>query len=398
MLSDYLELSLFINLVSSTCFSLILAFIKIPRSDYSRNLCTSKQYISASFAAIAAVFWFTLYHHDIHDFPHFATLMMLVVTAVSAAVMSYSLISLLDEKFMSRDVFFLNIIIVAVLGIALARVYIHGYAVAVTVLTIVFIVVHVLQCVYHIIRFNRIFIDSRRKFSEYYDEDDDRRLRWIRFCYVIMMLTDMFILVYVASYFIFQDEKIMMVYILFYALFMLYFSSNYISFLGSHKIILDAFAHETLDISAHTKPYRRKSAERAENAAGTDLHDSQDAYREKEFRHISRALDRWVSDKCFREYDKSRDEIAAQLGTTKELLQLYFAMKVGEDFRTWRTELRIGDAKKLLLEDRSASVNVIAEICGFSDRSNFHRQFTKIVGCSPKEWRERGGAASGSDL
>ena len=76
MINTYLELSLLIDLVASVCFSLIFALIKIPRSDYSRGLCTSKQFLSGSFAAIAAVLWFTLYHRDVADFPRFATLMM----------------------------------------------------------------------------------------------------------------------------------------------------------------------------------------------------------------------------------------------------------------------------------------------------------------------------------
>ena len=65
--------------------------------------------------------------------------------------------------------------------------------------------------------------------------------------------------------------------------------------------------------------------------------------------------------------------------------------KVGIDFKTWRTQLRVEDAKKMLIENRALSTNIIAEMCGFSDRSNFHRQFVKIVGCSPKEWRDSNG-------
>lgn len=102
-------------------------------------------------------------------------------------------------------------------------------------------------------------------------------------------------------------------------------------------------------------------------------------------------LDEWVRQKRYREYDKSREEIADEIGTTKELLNLFFAREVGKDFRAWRTELRIEDAKALLLSDRKISTNMIGEMVGFSDRSNFHRQFTKLVGCSPKHWRDTDG-------
>ncbi len=396
-LSTYLELSLFIDLIASACFTLIFLLIKIPHSEYSRNLNWSKSFISACFAACTVMFWYTLYHRNMEGFAQFATLMMLVTTAVSAATLSYSLISLLDDQFMSRDGFLLNAIFVAVLGIILARFCINGKVIATQVMTIVFIVLHVGQCIYHIIRFNKIFVKSRKQLEEYYDEEGFNRLRWIRFCYIIMMLTDMFILVYVLFYFIFGKDLIMVVYILFYALFMLYFTSNYISFLGSHKLLLDAFAHKTLDPGKKrtSRPKREKISKTpaveeksVEPQPESTEYNIENEFRDREFRRIAKALERWVSEKRYREYDKSRDEIAEELRTSKEMLQLYFAMRVGVDFRTWRTELRVEDAKKLLLEDKRASVNVVAEIAGFSDRSNFHRQFTKIVGCSPKEWRE----------
>ena len=53
--------------------------------------------------------------------------------------------------------------------------------------------------------------------------------------------------------------------------------------------------------------------------------------------------------------------------------------------------MRIEDAKALLLSDKKMSSNLIGEMVGFSDRSNFHRQFTRLVGCSPKKWRETEG-------
>ena len=109
---------------------------------------------------------------------------------------------------------------------------------------------------------------------------------------------------------------------------------------------------------------------------------------------LERAIERWIAAKKYCEFDKTREEIASDLRTTKEFLQLYFATKVGMDFRTWRTKLRIDEAKHLLLQNKEASIQIIAEAAGFSDKSNFHRQFVKFVGCSPKEWRDSDGKPS----
>ena len=236
------------------------------------------------------------------------------------------------------------------------------------------ILLFVFQCVLHIIKFSRTYRRSVKQLEMYYDEEEDHKIRWIRFCYIIMMLTQMFILVYMLL-----PQGMMKVYALFYSLFMLYFTANFISFLGSHKLLLDAFAHKTLSgeelinmINDRKKGH--KPVPQGFNAA--------------EFKRIEKALEIWVQEKRFKEFDKSREEIAKELRTSKESLHLYFATVMKMDFRTWRTELRIEESKKLLLEDKETSINIIGEMAGFSDRANFYRQFVKIVGCSPKEWRE----------
>ena len=107
-----------------------------------------------------------------------------------------------------------------------------------------------------------------------------------------------------------------------------------------------------------------------------------------EVERLEQALRRWVNDKCYRQCCISREEVAAQLDTSRTFLNRYFAQILKVDFNTWRTELRVADAKKILLEQRDLPINIVGEMVGFSDRSNFHRQFTKIVGCTPKQWRE----------
>ena len=107
-----------------------------------------------------------------------------------------------------------------------------------------------------------------------------------------------------------------------------------------------------------------------------------------EVKRIDKALQKWVADKRYRECDLNREDIALQLNTSKEFLNAYFSSVLQIDFNTWRTILRIEDAKTILIDNKELPINLIAEMVGFSDRSNFHRQFTKIVGCTPKQWRD----------
>ena len=241
----------------------------------------------------------------------------------------------------------------------------------------VYIVLFILQCITHIIAFRRRYMECVKKMDLYYDEDEDKKLKRIHFCYIIMMLTQMFILVYLLF-----PTGFMKVYNIWYSLFLLYFTANFISFLGSHKLALDAFAYKAL--SGQELGSRLRGGKRNENVK--EIHPEKDAS-EREFKKLEHALQQWVKLKKYVEFDKSRDDVAAELNTTREILHLYFSTRKGVDFKTWRTELRIEEAKKLLLKNKDISINVVGEMAGFSDRSNFHRQFVKIVGCSPRQWR-----------
>ena len=374
------EISLGIDVISAFMFAFLLFLIKVPQTEYSRKIAQTKNTIAACFL-ICSVLFFTCLRYSGSDalaggsFEEFASMMMFVITCMSSVVLSFSLINLLDEKFIASDKFYLNVGFVAVLSVVFMRSFwMDKGSVLRVAIQVIYVIIFVLQCITHIIAFRRRYKECVKKLEHYYDEDEDQKLKWIHFCYVIMMLTQMFILVYRLF-----PTGFMRIYNVWYSLFMLYFTANFISFLGSHKLALDAFAYKAL--SGQDLVKRVRSVKKADNKA-------QESQTEVEFRKLERSLEQWVKQKKYVEFDKSREELAAQLNTTREILHLYFTTRKGVDFKTWRTELRVEEAKRLLLKNKDVSVNIIGEMAGFSDRSNFHRQFVKIVGCSPKQWRD----------
>ena len=377
------ELSLVIGMVTSFVLGILLFLIKVPDTEYSKKISNTKNTIAFSFLVCSVLFFFTLRYSGMEEYDVFSSIMMFIINAVSSVTLSYSLITLLDSAKFDRDRFLLNLGATIVMSFVLAEsLWWSDRSAHITVL-VVCIVLFIIQCTIHIIKFVSAYRESVRKVEQYYDNEEDHKIKWIRFCYVIMMLTQTFVLVYMLL-----PRGMMKVYIAFYSLFMLYFTANMISFIGSHKLLLDAFAYKTLsgqDLMQMINARKNRKAGRQEVDAGSN---------EAEFLRLDRAIDRWVKDKRYREYDKSREEIADDLRTTKDMLHLYFTTRMGVDFRTWRTRLRIEDAKVLLLEKPNVSINVIGEMAGFSDRANFYRQFVRIVGCSPKEWRESNGKRS----
>ena len=375
------ELSLTIAIVTSFVLAFLLFLINVPSSEHSRKLIKAKNTIAMCFFISSILFFVCYTYSGIEDYEVFSSLMMFVVTAISSAILSFSLMNLLEEG--DNDKFFLNVTVIAIFSCILVRSFWMERGVMRWAILIGSIILYIVNCLIHIVIFHRTYLRSVQKIEQYYDEEENNKMKWIRFCYVMMMLTQMFVLVYMLL-----PRGFMKVYTIWYSLFMLYFSANFISFLGSNKLLLDAFAYKTLSGQEIIERIERRKRMKK----GTkDSQPLESQLTEQEMNKIDRSLVKWVKEKRFRAYDKTREEIAKELNTSKEMLHMFFATRMNVDFKTWRTRLRIEEAKTLLLDNPEMSINIVAELSGFSDRSNFHRQFTKIVGCSPKQWRESAG-------
>ena len=108
---------------------------------------------------------------------------------------------------------------------------------------------------------------------------------------------------------------------------------------------------------------------------------------------LETALEAWVARKAYRTPARTIGEVAEQLDTDSVLLYHYFHDRLHTDFRTWRTRLRLEDAKRLLLEEPAVYAADIGRRVGFSNRSNFSRQFLAYTGFTPGQWRERAGTS-----
>ena len=366
-----------IAMIVSASLAVVMLLIKVPHTEHATRLTRAKSLVALSYMFCAFIFGYTLSHHDIEQYGLFSAMTLLINVAFSTATLSFSLINLLGHRYVDFSKLLVSIFAIFIVSMALIEVFFNGEKNVFNIVLVTSIAMFTSMCIYYIIIFDKWYRHSIMLLEKYYDEDEEHKLKWIKFCFILAMLTEMFVLVY-----LFFLRGFMFIYIGFYILFLLYFAGNFISFIGSHKLLLDAFGHWTIS-QANKSSKKKRTARKKKKAAGTVSID--------ELGSVKPLLDEWVRQKRYREYDKSREEIAAEIGTSKELLNQYFAQEMGKDFRTWRTELRIEDAKALLLSDKKMSSNLIGEMVGFSDRSNFHRQFTRLVGCSPKKWRETEG-------
>lgn len=98
-------------------------------------------------------------------------------------------------------------------------------------------------------------------------------------------------------------------------------------------------------------------------------------------------MDDWVAQKGFCESDMTLEAVSEQLGVRRETLSSFCIRNYGMAFLSWRKELRIAEAKRLMSENKDLSFRIIGEMVGIPDRSNFRRQFIDVTGMTPSEWK-----------
>ena len=79
-------------------------------------------------------------------------------------------------------------------------------------------------------------------------------------------------------------------------------------------------------------------------------------------------------------------EAARIVNLSEGAFSRFFRLHTGKTFPEFVNELRIGRACTLLLED-NLNITEVAFECGFTNLSNFNRQFLRLKGFSPREFR-----------
>lgn len=84
------------------------------------------------------------------------------------------------------------------------------------------------------------------------------------------------------------------------------------------------------------------------------------------------------------------DEIAEYVSLSKSYLSRIYKEETGESLSVYINKVRIDKAKLMLLDQNCALVDV-ASLSGFEDQSYFTKVFKRLVGVSPKKYRESRG-------
>lgn len=109
---------------------------------------------------------------------------------------------------------------------------------------------------------------------------------------------------------------------------------------------------------------------------------------EPEKEKIRKSVVEWMLYRDYWDKDDNIDRLSKRTGIPRSEISDFLLERTGKRYLTIRKELRMEDAKNLILERQDLNVYEIAQMVGFADKSNFRKDFTEYVGVKPIKWRE----------
>jgi len=296
----------------------------------------------------------------------------IVIASLQAPVFTFSLITLINPRFVTRSYFWkhlMPVFILIMLYVLVALVWgnpkISSFVILKLVASHPAVLVRVLFLVYYVFQLlflYRLFCVQAKiyeeKLNNYIADHQYSSLTGVRYLFYAMLVVGICILL---SCFI-LTEPLLLIFSIVYTVFYMVFGVYYIRY--PHK-----FANMQ-QIIAPLPSFAENSAKETKRFYWTELKN-----------HI-------IADKYYQRPGINIDEIAQHLKIGRTTLSNFINCEEGLNFNAWISLLRVEEAKRLLLEWPDCSFAEIAEQVGYRESSSFSREFKRITTKSPSAWRQ----------
>lgn len=354
-------------LFASACVIAALGFlllgIPMPLGEKWKNLRIARNFLSISYFTLAALSILSLLMHGYEDGLTFRDVIVLIIASFHALLFTLTLLLFIQPHYVCRERIIPQIAIISTAGLLLILSLFFG-KIAFPYIFYTAIVIYLTQLIFYTVLFRNKYALCLKQIQEYYDDDEDKRLRWVRNVFYTALTLGL-----TALFTLFTNWWINDIFIVIYTTFYTYIAYRFLYYKNNEvEFVLPAVTHE------HNNQKKEKLR---------DLRTSTEPVMTTKDLRFKASLEKWIMDKKFAEKDIGVEEIANSLGTDTNYLRYYFRTFMHSDFRTWRSELRIREAQSIMNENPAIPLSDVCEMVGFNDKGNFHRQFQKFTGATP---------------
>lgn len=220
------------------------------------------------------------------------------------------------------------------------------------------------QYVMFLKRFYILYNEKRRKLDNYFAEDMQQVMLWIKKSIILIILTSVLsfttLLGGVIYNYLFQVYVISANF---------YIAISFINYAAMYGKLNSAEVTDRERMETDTEEQKSSKADNYEQLFGEQVK-------------------KWLSEKRFLAPQLTIDDLAAEMGTNKLYMSRYINRKHGDNFSTWITKLRLEEAKSYMRENPNVKQEEVAIHSGFSSSSYFSRVFSRFESMTPAAWRK----------
>jgi len=300
------------------------------------------------------------------------SMVRLTISSLQATLFTISLITLINPLFVNKRFLYYQILPVLLFNILYLFVASHWGNPVITNFTTLIeqaysppVMVRellVLFYFYQILYLSRLFVLKIRQYEmeidNYFSETYRLYLPWVRYCYYAALSVGISAMI---SCFI-QSESLVLAFNVVYSIFYLVFGICYIQYPHTFVYIEPAIYPSGSHPSEGSKSNKRLAWDELKSII--------------------------LTEKYYLLPEVNIEDMARHLKIGRTTLSKFINSEENMNFNGWINSLRIEEAKQLLLIYPNYNLIEISEMVGYSESSNFSRQFKLITRVSPSVWRQ----------
>lgn len=340
-----------------TCF----LKLSIPNASGLCNYSVAKKIIAYSYLSFCLLSILGLFPNKSVYTDQYIQAITLSIAPIQALLFTYTLISLINTHYITkrRIICELTPALIFIILIFLATFSSN---------TFVFNGVLYAFSVYYLSCLVRYTLTFLKKYNEYiyqidnyYSEDENARLKWVYLSFIMALAIGCMAILST----LFVSNVLIVCFTCIHILFYCYFGIKFINYPFTFHYIQPVISQNF------------NSAQNTQSIFSSSM------------QQMEVEITYWVESKQFLTSKLTIEKVAHQLNTNRTYLSSYINNSLHKTFQEWINELRIQEAQNLLLENPHLPVGEIALLVGYTDKSNFGKNFTKYTGVSPFNWRKQ---------
>lgn len=299
----------------------------------------------------------------------------LIIATSQAFLFTFAILALLEVSFSGWRYILREAVYVLVFIAAIITAYFWCSNKTFRIFHYIFTAIYTLLLVHYSFMFLKSYRLSRLRMDNYFSDMEIGRLHWIIFSFFTALAVGVMALL--SS--IFMSTLVAMLFAVIFNIFYIFFAVRFINYAYQFQYIEHAMNDKTSE-GTEIQCIMPLPKETVANNKITKIHGNT-------FSQLEKRLDEWVAGKGFTKPGITIDTLATQFGSNSKYISVYINTYKHQTFRNWINELRIGEAKILLLKHPEMTINEIAFQIGFSDKSHFLKQFKKQTNISTSDWK-----------